>query len=194
MTAFVRRFLFVGIALAMMLSVIPAQSAFARSSTELDQSSQATSEGDSDVTTESTRDKTGEPAKRLSAAKLRVCERRATVIKNSMTRSRERADRHIKLFTAIADRTKAFYVKKGNTLANYDELVAAVDTAKAKAEAGLSVTPTATEFDCNGTDPKGMGMAFRAALKQEVEDLKAYKTAVKDLVVGVKSVQAKETN
>jgi len=130
------------------------------------------------------------PGKRLGNASLRVCERRQTKINAIMDRSNARAKRQIALFTTIADRTKAFYVQKGHTLANYDELVAAVDSAKVKAEADLAALPT--DFACDSPDPKGTASSFKEGMKQEITDLKALKTAVKNLIVGVKSVQAKE--
>ncbi len=147
---------------------------------------------DRDVTTAQTHaeDKTLKVQKRLDDAKLRVCERRQTQIKTIMERSSARAKRQAELFNAIAERTKAFYVKQGHTLANYDELVAAVDGAKNKVAADVATLPR--DFSCESSDPKGTGSSFKEGMKQEITDLKALRTAVKNLIVGVKSVQPHE--
>lgn len=127
---------------------------------------------------------------RLEENKLRVCEQRQEKIEAIMARSVTRAEKQLALFTRIADRVKAFYVDKGRTVANYDELVAAVDAAKAKAEANLETLKTVDSFDCNAEDPKGSAEAFKLALKSINQDLKDYRTSVKNLIVGVKSAQS----
>lgn len=127
---------------------------------------------------------------KLEDAKLRACQNRKDKIAAIMTRSIARAERQLALFDTIAERVKAFYAEKGRTVANYDELVAAVDAAKADAEANLETLKGLEAFDCDVEDPKGDIEAFKLALKSINEDLKAYRTAVKDLIVGVKSAQS----
>lgn len=127
---------------------------------------------------------------RLAANKLRVCENRKTRITAIMNRAIIRAERQLKLFDTIAERVKAFYVEKGYTLENYDELVAAVDSAKADAEANLETLKGLEAFDCNSEDPKGQLEAFKLALASIREDLKDYRTSVKNLIVGVKSANS----
>jgi len=124
---------------------------------------------------------------KLAEAKLKVCERHQEAIKTIMLRGHQRAQKQITLFTTIAERTEAFYTSKGKTLSNYDELVASVNSAKAQAETDLAAIPTT--FDCNGSDPKGDAQAYKTALEKERTDLQAFRTAVKNLIVGVKSVQ-----
>jgi hypothetical protein len=126
---------------------------------------------------------------RLDAAKLRVCQNREKNIKGIMTRSVDRVTKQVTLFDKIAERTKAFYVDKGNVLTNYDELVAAADAAKAEATASLDDVKDSTTFTCSGEDPKGAAGTFKTEMKELIADLKAYRTAVKNLIVGVKSVQ-----
>jgi hypothetical protein len=127
---------------------------------------------------------------RLEDAKQRVCNTRKANITAIMNRGATRAENHIKVFDAIAQRTKTFYEKKGKVLANYDELVTAVDAARAKAVADIATLKTLDELDCSGEDPKGNVEDYKTALKTVKEDLKAYRTAVKNLIVGVKSVQS----
>lgn len=131
---------------------------------------------------------------RLEANKLRVCEQRKTRITNIMNRAVTRAERQLNLFNTIAERVKAFYVKKGYTVANYAELVAAVDAAKAKAEADVAALKALEPFDCDSEDPKGDAEAFKLALTTIRKDLKDYRTSVKNLIVGVKSAHSAATD
>ena len=126
---------------------------------------------------------------RLEAAKLRSCEARKKQINTVMKRGSTRAENHMKVFDTITTRVKNFYEKKGKVLSNYDELVAAVDAAKAKATGDIATLKTLEGIDCNSDDPKGSVDDYKTALAAVREDLKAYRTAVKNLIVGVKSVQ-----
>ena len=75
-------------------------------------------------------------------------------------------------------------------LSNYEELVATADDKKTVAQAAVDkVKATSVTFKCDGTDPKGAAQSFKDSLKAEIAALKEYKTAVKNLIVGVKSVQ-----
>ncbi len=132
--------------------------------------------------------------KRLDAAKLKVCENRKTRITAILNRSITRAERQLELFTKISERVKTFYTEKGYSIENYDALVAAVDTAKANAEANLETLKGLSSFDCDADDPKGNAEAFKLALQSVRQDLKDYRTAVKNLIVGVKSAHAAATD
>lgn len=127
---------------------------------------------------------------RLQDAKLRACEKRQSVIANTMKRISDRGQKQIDLFSGIAERTQAFYDKKGKTLANYDALVADVATKKAAAEEAVAmVASQGADFKCDGTDPKGAVSGFKEHHTHVIVALKEYKTSVKNLIVGVKSVQ-----
>jgi len=127
--------------------------------------------------------------RRFDTRKLHACENRKGKITSIIDRAVTRSQNQIDLFDKIVTRTKAFYVSKGKTLDTYGDLVAAVDAAKAKAEADLSTVKANSAFKCDDSDPQGDIDAFKAAVKQEIQDLKAYRTAIKNLIVGVKSVQ-----
>jgi len=126
---------------------------------------------------------------RLEANKLRVCELRKVKVQAIMTRSITRAERQLALFSTIAERVEAFYQDKGRTISNYDELVAAVNAAKADAEANLETLKNLEPFDCSAEDPKGNIEAFKLAIKSIKQDLKDFRSSVNDLIVGVKSAQ-----
>jgi hypothetical protein len=128
---------------------------------------------------------------KLSEAKKRVCENRAKNIDAIMARSIKRAEHQGKLFTTIAERVEAFYAKKGKVVANYDQLVAAVDAAKANLDTNLA-TLKAVDFSCDSDDPKGNIEEFKEAHHMVLDSLKTLRTSVKDLIVGVRSAQGGE--
>lgn len=135
-------------------------------------------------------DRRTEAKSRLQDAKLRACEKRQDAITNIMKRMSDRRQKQIDLFSSIAERTQAFYEKKGKTLVDYDILVASVATKKKAAQEAVTMTAShTTSFDCNGEDPKGDAANFKEHHKLAIAALKDYKTAVKDLIVGVKSAQ-----
>lgn len=132
--------------------------------------------------------------KRLSEAKLKVCEERTEEITNTMARMNERGQKHLELFTTISERVQEFYVQKGNTLDTYDSLVMAVDDAKVTAQSAVDATKAASEeFTCDGEDPKGTLEVRKANMEVQIAALKEYRTAIKNLIVGVKSVQTTPT-
>lgn len=124
---------------------------------------------------------------RLMVAKLKVCQNREKTISNIMARIRTRAQNQITLFSGIATRVENFYTKQGKTLSNYNQLVAAVDTAKATASANFNIMSAHGSFSCGANDPKGTVTAFQGYLKTEINDLQNYRTSVKNLIVGVAS-------
>lgn len=127
-------------------------------------------------------------AAHLAAAQLRSCKNRETAINNIMLRIDTRAQNQINLFSTIATRVEAFYTKQGKTLSNYSQLVAAVSTAKAQALSDFATVKTNSTFNCSSSNPKGMVTAFQGYLKTEISDLQNFKIAVKNLIVGVASV------
>jgi hypothetical protein len=129
---------------------------------------------------------------KLSDAKLKLCEAREKNIETIMNRAITRGQNQIRLFGTIAERVKTFYTDKGIVVDNYDALVAAIDTAKTEAETDLEVLKTLS-FNCDSDDPKAEVAAFKDGLEEIRHSLKDYRTAVKNLIVGVKSAQGEES-
>lgn len=144
---------------------------------------------------EAVKDKRAAVKTHLADAKLKVCQAREHTITNILSRFADRGTKQMNVFSTIADRTEAFYASANKTLDTYDTLVANVASAKAEAQAAVdAVTSSSTTFSCDGTDPKGMAANFKTNLKAEITALKNYKTSVKNLIVGVKSVQGITTS
>lgn len=165
-------------------------------STVLALPAQATVHAQSNMTTTTGRptDPGSQSTTRLADAKLKVCQNREKAITNIMTRVSDRGQKQLTLFGAIATRTETFYASKGKTLSNYDVLVADVNAKAAVAQTALATTKAdSTSFSCDGTDPKGFVSSFKGSLKTEISALQDYRTSVKNLIVGVKSVQGATT-
>lgn len=132
---------------------------------------------------------------RLADAKLKACQNREKAINNIMARFADRGSKQLDVFNKIAQRTETFYSDKGKILSNYDALVADVNAKKAAAQTAVDgVKSNSVSFKCDGTDPRGAATSFKDSLKGEIAALKAYKTAIKNLIVGVKSVQGTTTS
>gem|GEM_PF-706529 len=128
---------------------------------------------------------------KLSAAKLKVCNNRKANIDNRVARISDRIAKHLTLFNTISERAQAFYTTKGNTLANYDSLVADVAAKKAAAQTAVdAANAKKTSFSCDVAEPKLAIESYKAAVTDANTALKEYRTAIKALIVGIKSVNA----
>ncbi len=131
---------------------------------------------------------------RLASGRLKACQNREQAITNIMARIADRGQKQVTLFGTIATRTETFYVTKGKTLSTYSSLVSDVTTKQAAAQTAVdAIKSDSAGFSCNGSDPKGFVSSFQVSLKAEISALQAYRTAVKNLIVGVKSVQSTTT-
>ncbi len=124
----------------------------------------------------------------LAAAQLKACQNRENAVNTIISRINTRTKNQLNLFGTIATRVENFYVQKGNTLSNYNQLVTDVNSAEALAYNDLATTNANSSFSCTSSNPKGMVTAFQGYLKTELSDLQNYRTAVKNLIVGVASV------
>lgn len=143
---------------------------------------------------ESMQAKREKATERLDAAKLKVCENREKHITTTMTNLTTRGTDHLAVFTKIADRVEAFYTSKGKTVANYDTLVADVNAKKAAVETAIaSAKASGTTFSCTDPNPAMAAQQFKDAHAAVVKALQDYRTAIKNLIVAVKSVQSDAT-
>ncbi len=127
---------------------------------------------------------------RLSEANVKLCQNRERVITSTMARISDRGQKQLELFTGIAGQAEKYYTDKGKTLSDYATLLAAVQAKQAAAQLAVNAVKTpVSSFSCGGDDPKGVADSFKSMLKIEIDALNAYKTSIKDLIVGVKSVE-----
>lgn len=125
---------------------------------------------------------------KLEGNKLEACQNRERVISNIMARVNDRGSKQLAVFDKISERVQAFYKAKGYTLTNYDELVTAVNAKRTEAQAAVqTMAQNGTVFDCGSDDPKGTVNQFKERAQAQIGALGEYKTAVKNLIVGVKT-------
>lgn len=157
--------------------------------------SHATDHGQSSVSPTTTHGHAAETGNaHLATAQLKSCQNREQAVQNIISRIVDRGTKQIGVFDDIATRTEAFYAVKGKPAANYDTLVASVNSAKLKAQTDLANMKTNDTFSCTSNDPKGGVKAFQSDLKMEITDLKAYKTTIKNLIVAVKNIQGADNS
>ena len=136
------------------------------------------------------KERRAEVKERLEGRKLQACQNREKAITNIMARIGNRGEKQIDVFNKIAERTQKFYIDKQLSLSNYEALVAEVSAKKAAAQAAVElVKSTSVEFNCEGDNPKGAADSFKQLMRDQNDALKAYKTSVKNLIVGVKSAR-----
>jgi hypothetical protein len=124
-------------------------------------------------------------------SKLLTCQSKENSIKNIMLRMTDRAQKQLDLFTTVSERTQGFYTNSGKSLANYSSLV---DDANAKKTAASSAINTIKEesemFSCSNGNPKDAISEFKNNVNSEIASLQSYRASVKNLLVGVKSLQS----
>lgn len=139
---------------------------------------------------------TGLPAQvqnRLTDAKLKACQARENAIKTRFERLNLLVTTMEEKFDAIAGRVEEYYTAKvvpgGKTVANYDSLVA--DIAAKKAAVSTVLTKAQNDiagFSCDEADPKAQMTTYRLDMQGVIQELKDYRTSIKDLIVAVHSV------
>ncbi len=130
---------------------------------------------------------------RLSEAKRTVCETRQGAIKNRMRNLLALVANMEEKFDSIAARVQKYYTDKvlptGKTVANYDALVADIQTKKAAVDTAAAEAKTASEnFNCNADNPKDLYTTFRTNMQTTKTALHNYRLAIKNLIVAVKGV------
>jgi type II secretory pathway pseudopilin PulG len=137
------------------------------------------------------KDRKAAAKEKLSEAKLKICEKRQANINDRSTKIAERAAKHLAVFDKIAERVQTFYINKGNTLDTYDSLVSEVDAKRTAAQTTINtLAAVKSSFNCNSAEPKLAVEGFKTAMAEAQTALNEYRAAIKDLIVGVKSVNS----
>jgi len=129
----------------------------------------------------------------LTTAKLKSCQARENAIKTRFEHLNQLVTTMEEKFDAIAARVQEYYktkvVPSGKTVANYDSLVADVAASKTTVQTSLvKAQNDIAGFSCDGGDPKAQMTAYRADMQTVIQELKDYRTSIKDLIVAVHSV------
>ncbi len=120
-----------------------------------------------------------------SKGKAIACQNRQNAVKTIISRLDTRISNQMSLFTAIAGRVENFYSKSNNKVANYSQLLANISTTSSVLRTEYTTLQTNSTFSCSFSHPKAIVDSFLGDLKTTLSDLKAYKTAVQNLIVVV---------
>lgn len=131
---------------------------------------------------------------RLTEAKLKVCQNREKAIQQRSNQLAKMAKNMLTTFEKIANRVEQYYTSKvvpsGKTVSNYDALMAEIASKKEVVQTALNkVTTGAEAFSCTSDDPKGQLTQFRTDMQAVKQGLKDYRTAIKNLIVAIRSLQ-----
>jgi len=137
------------------------------------------------------------PKPRLQDVKLKACQARENAIKNRSTHLADMAKNMEDKFGSIAKRVEDYYqntvVPSGKTVADYDALVADIQTKKTAVETALTKAQNDfAGFSCASGDPKGAMAQFRKDMQSVKQVLKDYRMSIKNLIAAVHSVTGKE--
>lgn len=128
------------------------------------------------------------------AAELKACENKKDVAEKAESRVAARGQNQINTFSKIAERVENFYQTKGYSVSNYDALVSDVNAKKVTAQAAVNTlkadSSSLSASACEGGHNKAKVGQFRTDLKNEKAAIKAYKTAINNLIVAVKSAKS----
>lgn len=130
---------------------------------------------------------------RLDEVKLKICQIKEKVIVKRSDKMVEHANRIIAVFDSIVTRVTNYYqsrlVSQGRTLSNYDSLLLTIQSKRNAITPLIEAAQTdAANFKCDGDDPKGQLEQFKQDIKAVIPGLKAYKIAVRNLIVAVASL------
>jgi len=151
--------------------------------------------GETDTATDSAKKKPKGRDKledRLSQIKLKVCEKRESSIQKRSTRLVAKSENIQKRFDRIIEKVDTYYIDvlmlKDVEIENYDELLGNVEENRAAAATKLGAAEsTASNFTCEGENPKEQIGQFRTDMKGVISALKGYKKSVVNLIVAVRT-------
>jgi hypothetical protein len=126
----------------------------------------------------------------VNSSKFAICNAHLQTAKNTMSRITDRGQKQLDLFTAISNRTQAFYNLSGKNLGSYSKLVYQAYAKRSAAVLSINaLNSDNAQFSCGNSNPKLSIGQFQTDVNSQVKAMQTYRTAVKNLVEGVRSVQ-----
>jgi hypothetical protein len=124
---------------------------------------------------------------KLDNAKKRACENHQATISRLMNVMDKRRQNAFDNITKVSEKVQAFYTEKRLSVANYDDLVAAVSAAQTAAHTAMIAQQAIPSLDCSGDHPRADVADFKEKRAGSIDAMKAYRDAVKNLVKAVKT-------
>jgi len=124
----------------------------------------------------------------LKEKRKQQCAAKAEGVNTAFKKITENRRRIFTRLTEISDKVQAFVTNKQLTVENYDQLVATVTERKSTAEASINQVHAVNTLSCNDIrSPKDQFKTFREKRQGSIDALKEYRTAIKKLILAVKS-------
>lgn len=133
---------------------------------------------------------------KVAEAKKKVCQNREKSIKKIMDRTATNGLHHYEMVTKVYENVKKFAEKKNVPQSSLAKEIENADAAATAAmQAVNAVKSIGEEFTCDADAPRSAATVFLASKKAQAAALKAYRDAVKQVLVAVKaSVQKTESS
>ncbi len=142
-------------------------------------------------------EKKTELREKLEGKRLEACEKKEKAITSNMQKIVKGRTAQLEVFDKIFAKTQEFYVAKGLSVANHEELVADADAKKAVAYEALNKLKAANvDFMCESEQPLKMAEVFKGAREEMYRSMKDYRAAIKVLIAETRTAVSKkeETN
>lgn len=119
----------------------------------------------------------------------KVCEAKSSELSTRLKDKVASVEKHKAVFDSIFSRVTTFYASKNLNATGYDDLLAKTQAAQQAAADSIATLKTFnTTVDCNDVGAAATKIAaFKDSLTQTRDSLKAYRTALKNLVVAIKA-------
>jgi hypothetical protein len=122
---------------------------------------------------------------KLETKRLETCTQRTARINTLLKDNATRSQGTLTKFASVLQRVEDYKTAHNLTVANYDGLVADVKAKEAAAASAIG-TVSGTTFDCTSQDANAVGKFQTGVIKDELNAIKAYRTAIKNLITAVK--------
>ncbi len=130
---------------------------------------------------------------RLEDRRLRACEARQQKINNIFSKATTQNNKQLAVFRRIQEKVEKFYEDKSLLSDDYNDAVTVANDTYAAAAAAIEASAEIT-FDCSTADGTNPGGVIKEAVSSRHEALKAYRTAVKNLILVVKHANGESTS
>lgn len=131
--------------------------------------------------------------KKSTEARTKACETRKEKVASSMNRISNQANRLIGVMDSFYEKAQGFYDKGQLTIANYEELSAAVTTARQTAVLEVtSLSELDAEIDCDNPDVAVNVAVFKDSTQAARTALRDYRTSLVALISSMRAAAATE--
>lgn len=123
---------------------------------------------------------------KLDENKRKICEQSSNRIKNTFTKMNQLGQGQLNLFDNIYEKVQRFADSNKINVENYEQLLSNVNEIRESAQLAIQNSAnTSSQFGCDKDDPKGVAGQYKVQVESQVNTLKDYRVALKDLISAV---------